>query len=401
MASTATTPIWDGTAGPIAGATPFGFYDNDTTFQLDGPKVAQFVTRKLGYPIMEVELQSGSIYACFEEAVSAYAEEVYQSKIKDNYLSLEGGSTGSILNNTVVVPNLNSIITVAENYGTPIQVGGYVNQYKAPLYLTGSQQTYDLQAWALSGSLISAGDRLVVNRIYYEAQPAINQYYDPYIGGSINYQGATENFGWASYSPGLNFVLFPIYWDIARIQEIEMSNNVRRSMYTFQMTNNKLTIFPWPEQDGIVVWIDYAKGSEVSSISGNSPYGSNTGPGGSFVPNTGLITNPSNVPYTTITYNQINQPGRQWIYEYTLALASELLGLIRGKYSQVPVPGSEVTLNAQDLISKGKEQQVTLREKLRGDLADMSRQAQLERKQSENQSISSTLNEVPMFIYIG
>ncbi len=391
MASTATTPIWNGTGGAISGSTPFGFYDNDSSFQLDGPKVANYCARKLGYPIMEVELQSGSFYACFEEAVSVYAEELYQSKIKDNYLTLEGSSTGSTLNNTVVVPNLNSIITVAENYGTPIQVGGYVNQYKAPLYLTASQQTYDLQAWALSGSLISGNDRLVVNRIYYEAQPAINQYYDPYIGGSINYQGATENFGWASYSPGLNFVLFPIYWDIARIQEIEMSNNVRRSMYTFQITNNKLTIFPWPEIDGIVVWVDYAKQSELKSITGNSPYGNDQS----------LVANPSQAPYTTITYSQINQPGRQWIYEYTLALASELLGLIRGKYTQIPAPGAEVTLNGADLISKGREQQTALRERLRQDFDDMSRRAQLERKQSENQSISSTLNEVPMFIYLG
>ena len=391
MASTSTTPIWNGTAGNISGSTPFGFYDTDNSFQLDGPKVANYCARKLGYPILEVELQSGSFYACFEEAVSVYAEEVYQSKIKDNYLTLEGASTGSTLNNTVVVPNLNSTIVVAENYGTPIQVGGYVNQYKAPLYLTSSQQTYDLQAWALSGSLISAGDRLVVNRIYYEAQPAIIQYYDPYIGGSIDFQGATENFGWASYSPGLNFVLFPIYWDISRIQEIEMSNTVRRSMYSFQLTNNKLTIFPWPDIDGIVVYIDYAKQSELKSITGNSPYGSD---------NT-LITNPSNVPYTTITYSQINQPGRQWIYEYTLALASELLGLIRGKYTQIPAPGAEVTLNGADLISKGREQQTALRERLRQDLEDMSRRAQLERKQSENQSISSTLNDVPMFIYLG
>ena len=391
MASTATTPIWNGSGGAISGSTPFGFYDNDQTFQLEGPKVANYCARKLGFPIMEVELQSGSFYACFEEAVSVYAEELYQSKIKDNYLTLEGSSTGSNLNNTVVVPNLNSIVTVAENYGTPIQVGGYVNQYKAPLYLTGSKQTYDLQDWALSGSLITAGDRLVVNRIYYEAQPAINQYYDPYIGGSINYQGATENFGWASYSPGLNFVLFPIYWDIARIQEIEMSNNVRRSMYTFQITNNKLTIFPWPEIDGIVVWIDYAKQSELKSITGNSPYGNDQS----------LVANPSQAPYTTITYSQINQPGRQWIYEYTLALASELLGLIRGKYTQIPAPGAEVTLNGADLISKGRDQQTALRERLRQDFDDMSRRAQLERKQSENQSISSTLNEVPMFIYLG
>ena len=391
MASTATTPIWNGQAGPISGSTPFGFYDNDPIFQADGPKVANFCARKLGFPIMEVELQSGSFYACFEEAISVYAEELYLHKIKDNYLTLEGTPTGSSLNNEVVVPNLNYIVNIAENYGTPIQVGGYVNQYKAELYLTSSRQTYNLQDWALSGSLIEAGDRVVINRIYYEAQPAINQYYDPYIGGSINYQGATENFGWASYSPGLNFVLFPIYWDISRIQEIEMSNNVRRSMYSFQLTNNKLTIFPWPDNDGIVVYIDYAKFSELNSVQGNSPYSGSRN----------LVTNPSNVPYTNITYAQINQPGKQWIYEYTLALASELLGLIRGKYTQIPAPGAEVTLNGADLISKGRDQQAALRERLRADFDQLSRQAQLERKQSENQSISSTLNEVPMFIYIG
>ena len=387
----ATTQIYDGTPIPISGSTPFGFYDNDPKFQSDGPKVANYVARKLGYPVMEVELQDINIYACFEEAVSVYSEELFQSKIKDNYLNLEGSSTGSNLNNTDVVPSLNSIITIADNYGTPIGIGGNIDIRKAPLYLSASQQIYDLQDWAISGSLITQGDRVVISRIYYEAQPAINQYYDPYIGGSINYQGATENFGWASYSPGLNFVLFPIYWDIARIQEIEMSNIVRRSAFSFGITNNKLTIFPIPETTGIVVYVDYWKKSEMSSITSNSPYGSNPG----------LISNPSNVPYTNVTYIQINQPGKQWIYEYTLALASELLGLIRGKYTQIPAPGAEVTLNGADLIAKGKDQQSLLRERLRGDFADMSRQAQLERKQSENQSISSTLNEVPMFIYIG
>jgi hypothetical protein len=391
MSTTSTTPIYNGNPMPISGLTPFGFYDSDPLFISDGPKVANFCATKLGYPVMEVELQDVNFYACFEEAVSVYSEELFLSKIKDNYLSLEGSPTGSSLNNTVVVPSLNSIITVSETYGTPIQIGGSVNEYKAPLYLTSSVQVYDLQAWAVSNNLISGSDRIVINKIHYEAQPAINQYYDPYIGGSINYQGATENFGWASYSPGLNFVLFPIYWDISRIQEVEMSNAVRRSFYSFAITNNKLTIFPFPDKDGIVIWIDYAKKSELSSTTGNSPYGTNPG----------LVTNPSNVPYGSISYSQINHPGRQWIYEYTLALASELLGLIRGKYTQIPAPGSEVTLNAPDLITKGRDTQSALRERLRGDFDQMSRQAQLERKSSENQSISSTLSEIPLFIYIG
>lgn len=383
--------IYDGTPIPISGSTPFGYYDLDTQFQSDGPKVANYCARKLGYPVMDVELQDVNFYTCFEEAVSVYSEELYQSKIKDNYLGLEGAPTGSQLNNTVVVPSLNSIVTIADNYGAQIGIGGTIEYYSGSLHLTASIQVYDMQQWAINNGHISGSDRIVIQEVSYKGNPAVNQFYDPFIGGSINYQGATENFGWSSYSPGLNFTLFPVYWDIQRIQEIEMSNTVRRSWFSFEVTNNKLTILPKPESNDMVIWIKYSKKSDFSDPTKNSPYGNNQS----------LVSNPSNVPYGTITYLQINQPGKQWIFEYTLALASELLGLIRGKYTQVPAPGSEVTLNGADLISKGQAQQLALRERLRQDFEDMSRRAQLERKQSENQSISSTLSEVPMMVYLG
>jgi hypothetical protein len=383
--------IYDGTPIPISGSTPFGYYDLDAQFQSDGPKVANYCARKLGYPVMDVELQDINFYTCFEEAVSVYSEELYQSKIKDNYLGLEGAPTASQLNNIVVVPSLNSIVTIADNYGAQIGIGGTIEYYSGSLALTASIQVYDMQKWAVDNGHISGSDRIVIQEVSYKGNPAVNQYYDPFIGGSINYQGATENFGWSSYSPGLNFTLFPVYWDIQRIQEIEMSNTVRRSWFSFEVTNNKLTILPKPESNDMVIWIKYSKKSDFADPTKNSPYGTNKT----------LVTNPSNVPYGTITYLQINQPGKQWIFEYTLALASELLGLIRGKYTQVPAPGSEVTLNGADLISKGQAQQQALRERLRQDFEDMSRRAQLERKQSENQSISSTLSEVPMMVYLG
>jgi hypothetical protein len=383
--------IYNGTPTFYTGSTPFGYYDLDPQFATDAPKVANYCARKLGYPVMDVELQDLNLFACFEEAVSVYSEELYQSKIKDNYLGLEGAPTGSQLNNTVVVPSLNSIVTIADNYGAQVGIGGTIEYYSGSISLISGTQVYDMQKWAVDNGHISGSDRIVIQEVSYKGNPAVNQFYDPYIGGSINYQGATENFGWASYSPGLNFTLFPVYWDIQRIQEIEMSNQVRRSFFSFEVTNNKLTVLPRPETDDMVLWIKYSKKSDFSDPTKNSPYGNNKS----------LVTNPSNVPYGTITYIQINQPGKQWIFEYTLALASELLGLIRGKYTQVPAPGSEVTLNGADLISKGQAQQQALRERLRQDFEDMSRRAQLERKQSENQSISSTLSEVPMMVYLG
>lgn len=381
---------WPGSASFSTGSTPFGLYDTDPQFVSESVRVADYCAKKLGYPMMEVELQDIQFFACFEEATSTYALEIYQSKIKDNYLELEGSSTGSLLNNTVVVSNLQSIITIADSYGAPAGVGGNVDWRTGSIALNSTQQIYDLQLIASQSGWMQAGDRIVVQQVYYQGNPAINQYYDPYIGGSINYQGATENFGWASYSPGLNFTLFPVYWDIQRIQEIEMSNTVRRSAYTFEIVNNKLKIFPIPA-DGTTLWIQYSLLSDLKSPTINSPYSGSTN----------LVANPSQVPYGTIMYSQINRPGKQWIYEYTLALASELLGLIRGKYTQVPVPGSEVTLNGADLISKGQNMQTALKERLRQELDDMTRQSQLERKAAEAQSESDTLTKIPLLIYIG
>ena len=381
---------WPGSASFSPGSTPFGLYDTDATFASESVRVADYCAKKLGYPMMEVELQDTQFFACFEEAVSTYALEIYQSKIKDNYLTLEGSSTGSLLNNTVVVSNLQSVITIADSYGAPAGVGGNVDWRTGSISLSSTQQIYDLQLIASQSGWMKPGDRIVVQQVYYQGNPAINQYYDPYIGGSINYQGATENFGWASYSPGLNFTLFPVYWDIQRIQEIEMSNTVRRSAYTFEIVNNKLKIFPIPS-NGTTLWIQYSLLSDLNNPQINSPYSGSTH----------LVSNPSQAPYGTITYSQINRPGKQWIYEYTLALTSELLGLVRNKYSQIPVPGSEVTLNGDALISKGQNSQAALKERLREELESMTRQSQLERKSAEAQSESDTLTKIPLLVYIG
>ena len=93
----ANTSIWNGLLAPLLQQVRhhFGFYDSDTILQSDADKVANFCATRLGYPLMDVELQSGSFYACFEEAVTTYGNEVFQYKIRENYLNLEGASTGS------------------------------------------------------------------------------------------------------------------------------------------------------------------------------------------------------------------------------------------------------------------------------------------------------------------
>ena len=106
--------IWDGSSTFSAGQTPFGFYDTDAAFTADADKVARFCAQRLGFPLMDVELQSGSFYACFEEAVTVYGNEVFQYKIRENYLSFEGAPTGSTANNQLVEPNINRFVQIAK-----------------------------------------------------------------------------------------------------------------------------------------------------------------------------------------------------------------------------------------------------------------------------------------------
>ncbi len=391
--------IYDGSPGPISGSTPFGFYDNDIEFQSDGPKVANYCARKLGYPVLDVELDDVNIYACFEEAVSIYAEELYQLKIKDNYLTLEGQPTSSLLNTTVVSPNLTNLINISETYGQAAGVGGFVSWKSGSLYISASQQNYDLYNWAVTEQSMSVNDRLVVQRVMYQAPPAIYGYgygsYYPQLGGAGAWPGDWGGYGMGAgvgAGGGSNSVtLYPVYWDIQRIQELEMSNTVRLPAWSFELIGTNLRIMPMPMYSGRCISIQYAFQSDLMSLTENSPYGNNQG----------LVANPALAPYGLITYSDINQPGKQWIKEYTAALTSELLGLIRGKYTTVNIPGAETTLNFADLIARGQAMQNTLREKLRGDLEDMSRQAQLERKRSENDSLADTLNNIPIPIFIG
>lgn len=388
--------IYNGNPGPISGSTPFGFYDNDTEYQQDGPKVANYCARKLGYPVLDVELQDLNIYACFEEAVSIYAEELYQLKIKDNYLTLEGQPTSSLLNNTVVSPNLTNLLNISETYGQPAGVGGFVSWKSGSLDLKANVQNYDLYDWAVNTQGMDPNDRIVIQRVMYQAPPALYQYgygsYYPQLGGAGAWPGNWGGYGFAGWGGVGNAVTYyPVFWTISMLQEVEMQNTVNLPAWTFELIGTNLRLMPIPRGDGGKISLQYAFQSDLMSLTENSPYGDNQG----------LVANPSMAPYGLITYSDINQPGKQWIKEYTAALTSELLGLIRGKYQVVQIPGAETTLNYADLITRGQAMQKDLREKLRLDLEDMSRQKQLERKQSENDSLKDTLVNIPIPMFIG
>tara|TARA_B100000085_G_scaffold59126_1_gene52034 strand:+ start:1888 stop:3030 length:1143 start_codon:yes stop_codon:yes gene_type:complete len=379
----ANVTIWDGSATFTTGSTPFGFYDTDTEFQADAEKVAKFCGTRLGYPLMDVELQDGSFFACFEEATTTYGNEVFQYKVRENYLSIEGISTGSSINNTLLDPSLQRLVEVSKNYGTEAEVGGYTTRYTGSLTTVKNVQDYDLNQWAEDEGITGS---IEIRKIFYEAPPAILRYFDPYAGTGTGVQSLLDAFDFGSFSPGVNFLLMPASFDILKVQAIEFNDQIRRSAYSFELVNNQLKLFPVPKKAGSLRF-EYYKVNDKRSISHTS--------------DKSLVTNVAEVPYTNPVYSHINSIGRQWIFRYTLALSKELLAYIRGKYQTVPVPGSEATLNQADLLTDARAEKEKLLNELKEMLEQTSRQAQLERKASESENLRKTLTDIPYTIYIG
>jgi len=377
--------IYPGSSSFFPGNTPFGTYDNEYAFQSDAPKVSEWVAKRLGYPVQNVELVDDNLFACFEEAVSEYSAQVNQFNIRNNLDTLKGNPTGTNYSGKLVQgTNLPDLIAISDAYGTLSGVGGKTNVKKGSIDLVANQQIYDLNAlWA---DVSESANRIDVVKVFHEPTPAINRFFDPY---SISGQGTLnliDEFGFGSFSPAAQFVLMPIYEDMLRIQAIEFNDQFRKSAHTFNITNNKLQIFPIPTTNG-KLWFEYFVRNEFIQ---NST---------AVTPN--VVSDYANVGYDFIPYQTINDVGKQWIRKYTLALAKELLGAIREKYSSVPIPGSEISLDGAALRAEAQTEKDALIEQLRENLEELSRKTQFEIRNNEANFQQEMLRKVPLTIYVG
>jgi hypothetical protein len=381
--------IWPGSGSAITTAsnsTPFALYDTDTTFQTDGPKFAKWCAQRLGYPITAVELQDSQFYACFEESITEYSAQVNQFNIRDNLLNLKGQETSSNFTHKRVKSTLSEVVFISEEYGQEAGVGGTVDFKRTAVTLNSGSQDYDLNALIGNASHSAA---IEVKRVYYEANPAVTRYFDPYASTGQGTYNMLDGFGFGNLSPAITFVLQPIYADLLRIQAIEFNDQIRKSAYSFEIRNNQLRIFPIPNASGSL-WVEYVLTDERDNPLRTRYSGS-----------ADVVSDYSNVRYDNMTYRKINDVGKQWIRKYGLALAKELLGIVRSKYGTIPIPNSEVSLDGDTLRAEAAAEKEQLIEQLRENLEQTSRKALMEAKRDESEFEQETLKKVPYPVYIG
>jgi len=391
---------FSGSTTSSLGLTPFGIYDLDHDFYTDAPKTAIWVARRLGYPIVDVELIDEQIYSCFEESTSEYSAQVNQFNIRNNLDILRGqkkeayGGRNNYSQTLVDGSYLPTTVRMSQQYGTLAGVGGSTSIKKAYIDLVPGKQKYDLMTNAIDtetsssfATLYTSGSTVDVTKVFYEATPAIARFFDPYSVGAQGTLNLMSELGFGQFSPAAQFLMMPLYEDVLRMQQIEFNDHIRKSTFSFNIVDNKLEIFPIPTNVLKRLYFEYISRDEFEHDSQSIQADS--------------LSDYSDIPYDFIQYGNINDVGKQWIRKYTLALSKELLGAIREKYSSVPIPDGEVSLDGAALRSEAQVEKDELVKELRENLEEMSRKNVMENKTHESNHHQEMLRKVPLKLYVG
>jgi len=371
--------------------TPFGFFDDDLTFQGDADKVIPFVKRKLGDDILSVELTRKQIWACFEESVMEYGSLVNEYQTKSQLSNLMGISTGSNIEGKYAHETLDFILRLAEPYAQEAGIGGSYNTMSGSIDLIHGRQDYDMyrQLKDESGNLIFSSSlngggagRMKIMEVFHFSPQAAYRFFD--TTSAVNY--LNNEFSFESFTPETVFYVLPVFEDVLRGGMMDMSNRVRRSNYSYTTQGTKLRIYPTPTVETAgskKLWLRVGFGNDPF----DPAYNDGTVDG---------VSSFANLPYGFLKYKTFNSMGRTWVYGYTLALAKELLGLVRSKFSSVPIPGNSLTLNGDNLVSQGREDQAKLKEEMSNLLESLTYEKMVEGDANKAEALQRILKTVPI-----
>ena len=405
-------PIWPGSSSFTTGSTPFGFFDADPLFQQHADRFANFAAQHVGYPITDIELRDINFYTALESATIEYSNQINQVNIVNNLMNTMGVQTGSAFlqggsfTGLPMGQSLGYITKLSKAYGTEADSGGGVKWRSAVVDIIPGQQTYSIReavsaSLAADSSSLSASSSIEIRRVLHNAPPAIVRYFDPFVGTGLGSQQLLDSFDFGGFSPSVSFMMMPIHADLLRLQAIEFNDQIRKSHFTFELHGDDIKFWPIPTSASgssasslkyTKVWFEYLLEEEKSKdaiLFGNTALIN------------GVVSDASNIPYTYQPYGSINDMGRTWIFKYGVALVKEMLGYVRSKYSTIPIPNSEVTLNGTDLVTQGQSEKETLITQLREFLEKMTKEQMLTRQNTEATQMNEILSKVPLKIYVG
>lgn len=414
---------------------PFGIYTNvdywfDSAGNTEQAQVQSFLDgaasqvahtyRKLGGDVLDIELTKEQVFAAYEEAVLEYSYILNIHQTKNTLSNSLGNTTGAFSEDGMITTTEaeNAIVNnkthislkyprfdfayarkVSEGISEEVGVGGNATVHSASIDLVAGKQDYNLQKeitedadWQTKlgfdldpGTDTPPPAKLLVKKVYYKTPKSMWRYYGYYNG--VNVLGNMSTYG--QYADDSTYEIVPMWHNKLQAKAYEESLYVRTSHYSYELRNNQLRIFPTPSEDS-KIWIEFV-------------YPTDTWAEDDATGTTGLdgVNNMNTMPLQNIPYRNINSIGKQWIRRFALSLSKEMLGLIRSKFSTIPIPGNDITMNGDALVSAGKEEQEALREELKTTLDELTYSKLLESDAETVENSNRVMVKIPTAIFTG
>ena len=371
--------------------TPFAAFDSNTEFQSEADSMVTFVKRKMGDDILSVELTKKQIWACFEESFFQYGQIVNEYQARSQLSTFLGTSTGSMSGSEQKYPRetLQFLERQAEPYAAEAFVGGSSAAISGSIQLINGKQDYNIYEELKDGegnllyssSLNTYNTKMKIQEVFHFNPQAAYRFFD--TTSAINY--LNNEFSFESFTPETMFYVLPVFEDILRAGQMDISHRVRRSNYSYKVIGTDVRIFPMPTGDQTNKKLWFRVGFAPDPL--NPAYGDGTIDG---------VSNMSNIPYGNLDYSKVNSMGKQWVRQFTLAKSRELLGLIRSKFKSLPIPNADLTLDGDSLVSQGREDQKDLETKLREMLESLTFDKIIEINATKSENIQRQLRTIPI-----
>lgn len=296
-----------------------------------------------------------------------YASEAFVGGVTNSirgFIKLEQGKQDYNIYKDLVVPYEDKELSLTSFNNDNDQLSIFNPKYKTEILPTATET------------------KIKVNEIFHFSPQAAYRFFD--TTSAINY--LNNQFSFESFTPETVFYVLPVFEDLLRAGQLDISNRVRRSNYSYQLQGQELRIFPRPTSDNPMnLFLKFSFPSDP--FRPNLPFSDESIEG---------VSNLSNVPFGNIEYRKINQMSRHWIRQYTLANCKVTLGMTRSKFSSVPIPGSDVQLNGSDLINMGREEKTRLADSLSETLEKLTYQKLLEADAAQSESMLNILKRIPV-----
>jgi len=383
-------------------------------------KLFNRIRRKVGAPVMNVELVDDQIEECVCEAIEEYSSEV-NNWVLQNRLGEMLGLPSEI---DFTLKYVSNSLYFEKSFGKAIaeQAGVGVDGTREiktdSITLTAGTQHYYIEA------------NREINEVLWFTPSFINLFgLDPFANTNI----AFTEFG-ASFAGHTLYHVMPVFDTIMTAQAAELRNRVRGSEYSHIIRpgpngTKKLSLFPTPRNTsgmaspgpvntgigggagtpGTVFYTYYDRAGlygnpDFSGTTANPGWTGDTYTSGiTGYQGNGLVATPADVQLNYISYAQLNSVARTWVKKYAQALAKEVLGVgIRGKFNgELPIPDAQLTLNKDDLISTGREDQRNLKEQLKLQLEELNYDKIMEKRAVIQEAVNKSLSFGPLGIYMG